>query len=338
MDDENWTDADPQPAGDDDVAPLLHLAGRRPRLPEEEVAPLRAQAREVFRRQARRTARRRRLGWTMGAGLAAAVLLLAAGLVFRRPAGPSSRQAVATFELRTGDVTVSGAGRPSDPRTLLPGMVVATGRKGRVALRLPTGASVRIDGGSTVRFDSARTLTLERGAVYTDSGSTSTPEERIEIATTFGSIRDVGTQFEVRLLSRALRVRVREGKVLVDQAGEIREAGAGAELVLHPDGSVQRAEVPVYGPGWDWVQRTGPALAIEGASLTDFLAWVSRETGLRWRLAEPHPDPAPELVILHGSIEGLTAEEALSVVLPGCGYRHRRVGGELWLERGPEPP
>jgi ferric-dicitrate binding protein FerR (iron transport regulator) len=333
MDDENRTDTDRQPAARDDVAPLFQIAGPRPRLPENEVAPLRAQAREVFRRQARRTVRRRRIGWAVGAGLAAAGLLLIAGPAVRRLSLPGASEPIATFEMRTGDVRVSGG--PSDSPTLLPGTVVTTGRGGRAALRLPAGASLRIDGGSTVRFDSTRTLTLERGAVYTDSGSPAKLAEGIEIATTFGSVRDVGTQFEVRLLpgAKALRVRVREGKVLVDQAGEIRQAGAGAELVLHADGSLRRADVPVYGPGWDWVQRIAPSLAIENASLADFLHWVSRETGLRWHLAEPDTDPGPEHVILHGSIEGLTVEEALAVVLPGCGYRHRRVGGELWLEK-----
>jgi hypothetical protein len=359
MDDRDWNENDPRPDGDighvgdigdigdagDDVAPLLHLAGRRPRLPEDEVAPLRAAAREVFRRQAERTARRRRLGWAAGAGLAAglaAVLLLVVGPVLRRAAAPGSSQPVATLEMRIGEVALSGvAGVPSGTRTLLAGAVVTTAENGRAAVRLPAGVSVRIDGSSSVRLDSAETLTLERGALYTDSGS-STPSQGIEVATAFGSVRDVGTQFEVRLLAGrggpsgpgagALRVRVREGKVLVDHAGTVHQALAGSELVVQANGSFQRAAVPVFGPGWDWVQRAAPALAIEGASLADFLAWVSRETGLRWRLAGPGAGRPPEEIVLHGSIEGLTAEEALAVVLPGCGYRHRRVGGELWLE------
>ncbi len=316
MDDENQTDADSR---------LLRLAGRRPRLPESEVAPLREEAREVFRRQARKAAGRRHLVWavTAAAGLAAVLLLVAGLLMFRRPGVP-----VAQIERRTGEVTVSGSG------ALLPGTVITTADSGRVALRLPAGASVRIDGNSSVRFDSGSTLTLERGALYADAGPPGAPHERIEIATSFGSVRDVGTQFEVRLLPEGLRVRVREGKVRVD-AERIREAGAGSELLVHADGSSESADVPIYGPGWDWVQRTAPPFTIENASLADFLNWVSRETGLRWRLAEPgnHPEQGPEQVILHGSIEGLTAEEALSVVLPGSGYRYRVAGGEIRLEK-----
>lgn len=303
---------------------LLRLAGRRPRLPESEVAPLREEAREVFRRQARKARVKRRLGWVaaLGSGLAAALLLLFLGPLLRRD--PNPPPPIAQLEMRTGEVTVSGSG------SFLPGTVVTTADGGRVAVRLPAGASVRIDGNSSVRFDSGRTLTLECGALYADVGASGKPHEGIEIATPFGSVRDVGTQFEVRLLPAGMRVRVREGKVRVD-AERIREAEAGSELLLHADGSSESTEVPVYGPGWDWVQRTAPPFIIENANLDQFLRWVSRETGLRYRLADPRDDP--ERVILHGSITGLTAEEALSVVLPGSGYRHRIVEGEIWLEK-----
>lgn len=315
MDDENRTDTDSR---------LLHLVGRRPRLPESEVAPLREEAREVFRRQARKAAGRRRLAWAAGgAGLAAAILLLVAGPFFR--GDPSARSPIAKIELRTGDVRFSGSG------ALLPGTVVTTAESGRIAVRLPAGASVRIDGNSSVRFDSGHALTLERGALYADVGPRGESHEGIEIGTAFGTVRDIGTQFEVRLLPEGgLRVRVREGKVRID-AGRLREAEAGSELLIHADGRSESADVPVYGQDWDWVQRTAPPFTIENASLADFLDWVSRETGLRWRLAEPGADP--EAVILHGSIAGLTAEEALSVVLPGSGYRHRIVGGEIQLEK-----
>ena len=324
MDEDARIGADPEAA--DDLAPLLHLAGRRPRLPEEAVAPIRAAAREVFRRQARRTAIRRRLGWTL-ASASAAVLLVVAGLTLHRPAVPGPGSPVATFEMRTGEVAVAGT---VDSGTLFAGATVTTGQGGHAAVRLPAGASVRIDAGSSVRFDSPRLVKLERGALYVDSGAA--PGGGIEVATDLGSVRDVGTRFEVRLLDGALRVRVREGMVLAGRAGEAHQARAGGELVLQADGRFSSAATPVYGADWDWVQHAGRAMAIEGATLADFLDWVSGETGLRWRLAEPQTARPPKDITLHGSIEGLTAEEALAVVLPGCGYRHRVDGDQLWLE------
>lgn len=312
---------------DDEITRLLRAAGPRPRLTEEEAAPVREAAREVFRRQARRAARRRRLTWTAAAGLAAA-LLLAVALAWRGlvPRGP-----VATLETRTGAVAVS---RTAGARDLLAGAVLTTEDSGGAALRLASGTSVRIDAGSSVRIDSTRRLTLERGAVYVDSGPAAAPDHGIEIATALGSIRDIGTQFEARLLEPStLRIRVREGQVLVDRNGESHQAHAGGELVLAEDGSFRRADIRVHGPDWDWIRRAAPAFEIEGASLADFLDWVSRETGLPWRLAGPRAGQPPEEITLHGSIEGLAVEDALAMVLPSCGYRHRRVGDRLLIER-----
>jgi ferric-dicitrate binding protein FerR (iron transport regulator) len=326
----NRSHASPEPSGQDDLASLLQLAGRRPNLPEARVAPIRAAAREAFRRQARRTASRRRLAWMAGAGLAAG-LLLVAGLTFLDPVRSGSRLPVATFEMRTGDVVVTGGG--PEAREVSAGSVITTGQGGRAALRLPAGASLRIDAGTSLRFDSPRALTLERGTVYVDSGASPQGGRGLEVVTALGSVRDVGTQFEARLLpADTLRVRVREGTILLARGGEVHQAGAGGELIVEAGGGLRRAAVPVSGPGWEWVQRTAPALAIEGVSLARFLDWVSRETGLRWRLAEPGAGQPPEEIILHGSIAGLTPEEALAVVLPGCGYRHRIEGESLWLE------
>ncbi|MES1241954.1 MAG: FecR family protein [Acidobacteriota bacterium] len=325
----------------DEIAALLDVAGRRPRLPEAEVAPIRAAAREAFRRQARRTARRRRLVWTAGGSLtaSAAALLLAIGLTLRPPAAPATGP-VATVEMTAGDVAVlDAAGRPAASPAVLPGAVLRTGESGRAAVRLPGGASVRIDAGSAVRLDSSRLVSLERGAVYVDAGPAAAPGQEIEIATSLGSVRHVGTQFETRLLPRsgaggpALRVRVREGTVLVEQAGETHQVRAGGELLLAAGSRPERAGISGHDPGWDWIQRTAPPFEIEGARLVDFLDWASRETGLPWRLADPRAGSRPEDVILHGSIEGLTAEEALAVVLPSSGYRLHPAGDEIVIER-----
>ena len=332
-------DEDPidPPEAEDEVAALLDFAGRRPLLPEAEAAPIRAAAREAFRRQARRTIRNRRLVWAASGSLAAA-LLVAIGLALRPPAaqeaGPVAT--IATVEMRLGDVTVFGA--PGQTQSISAGMVLQTGEGGRAAVRLPAGESLRIDAGSAVRFESSHLVTLEQGAVYVDADPALPHGPRIEIATPLGSVRHVGTQFEVRLLAgeepgtRALRVRVREGAVLVHRTEEIQEVRAGGEILLRKGAAPRRTKVSVYGPDWDWVQRAARPFEIEGARLTDFLDWASRETGLQWRLAAPRAGNLQE-VILHGSIEGLTAEEALSVVLPSSGYRARLAGGQLWIER-----
>ncbi len=333
----------PAPAGgpEKEVAALFRLAGRRPRLAEAEVAPIREAARAAWRRQVRAAAVRRRGVWS---GLAAAaVLLVIAGLALRRGEAPSAAAAIATLEVELGAVAVGGpAARGADAGTLLAGTVITTGERGGAAVRLAGGPSLRIDGGSTVRLDAPGAVTLEHGAVYVDSRrGAAGPPAPLEIATVLGAVRDLGTQFEVRLLAGpdpaaapadALRVRVREGTVRVRAGDAVHEARAGSELTLRADGTTRRAAASAHGPAWAWVQRTAPPLELDGASLATFLAWAGRETGLRWRFVGAHPHAAPEDIVLHGSIEGLTPEEALAVVLPGAGFRHRLVGDELWLE------
>lgn len=317
---------------DDEVESLFHLAGRRPRLADPEVAPIKAAARAAWRGHLRRTARRRAV-W-MGAAVAAG-LLLAVGLALREPASPRSPETLGMLEIESGDVLVTGSQGPR--QVLTAGSVITTGTSGRAALRLAGGPSVRIDVASVVRIESAGVVALDRGGAYVDSGPASTGTAAIEIATALGSVRHVGTQFEVRLLgdpaaAAALRVRVREGTVRVEHAGRTYEAHAGGELVLSSGGGERRAAAPVEGALWDWVQETAPPLDIEGTTLAVFLDWVSRETGLPWRFSDPALERAALGTVLHGSIAGLTPEEALSVVLPGCGLAPHRAEGALLLE------
>lgn len=319
---------------EDEVESLFHLAGRRPRLPEPVVAPIKAAARAAWLGHLRR-----RVGRRAGvAGLAvAAGLLLALGLALREPPRPRPLAPLGRLEIEAGEVEVSGS--QGERQVLTAGSVITTGAGGRAALRLAGGPSVRIDVESVVRIESAGVVALERGGAYVDSGPTSSGAAALEIATPLGMVRHLGTQFEVRLLGEPglddpveLRVRVREGTVLVERGGKTHEARAGGELLLRADGAARRTAAPVGGEIWDWVQQTAPPLDIEGTTLAVFLDWVSRETGLPWRFADPALKQTAAGIVLHGSIAGLTPEEALSVVLPGCGLKPHRVEGALLLE------
>lgn len=274
----------------------------------------------------------------VAAGLAACGILVV-GLL-SRDNGPRSVRVpvpppVAALLVRAGDVTVTGPGTH-----LQAGSAVATGKSGRAALRLVGGASLRVDVSSRIRLESATLVALEQGAIYVDSDPR-LPSVPVAIDTPLATVRHVGTQFEVRLLedasarapsSLALRVTVREGVVEVGHGSRGHEARAGAELTLRADGSIERDTAAVQGPTWEWTQHAAPAFEIEGETLATFLDWVSRETGLRWRYAEPGLQRIARETILHGSVAGLTPEEALSVVLAGSGMRHRRSEQALLLE------
>jgi len=185
----------PRAADDDgEVEAFFRLAGRRPRLPEREVAPAREVVRAAWRGQVRRTTRVRLVG--LAAALAAGALLVTGSLWLglERPAARS----VAALALESGEVTLSGPdGRP---QALAPGTVIATGSGARAAVRLASGPSVRIDEGSLVRLESAEVVALDRGALYVDSGA-APGSAALEVATPLGTVRHLGTQFETRLLT-----------------------------------------------------------------------------------------------------------------------------------------
>ena len=69
--------------------------------------------------------------------------------------------------------------------------------------------------------------------------------------------------------------------------------------------------------------------ALEGATVPAFLNWVSREQGWRWEYASPAARRLAERAVLHGSIDGLTPEDALLAVLPASGLTASRQGDRL---------
>jgi ferric-dicitrate binding protein FerR (iron transport regulator) len=301
--------------GEEAMAALLRLAGDR----DAPAPERRERVREVVEarwREAVRGRRLRRRGTGVGLGLAIAATLLVA--LWPRTADRGPARSLATLELAVGPVTVAGV--PVRPGLgLSAGEVIRTGQAGGAALRLSGGTGIRIDSDSEVGLVSAGVVTLEAGAVYVDSGRSGGGGVRVR--TPLGDIRDVGTQFEVRLASGTLEVNVREGRVQLRLPGRSEQASVGESLTLTREGRLERAERPSHGPGWDWVVSLATPFGIEGRSLDDFLAWVARESGRRVRFQGV--DAQARRQVLHGSLEGLGPIPALEVVLPTCGLAWR---------------
>ena len=67
---------------------------------------------------------------------------------------------------------------------------------------------------------SSERLVLIVGTMYFDSGAATgaaTGAGTLEVVTSHGLVREIGTQFEVMSTSAALRVRVREGSVEIER-------------------------------------------------------------------------------------------------------------------------
>lgn len=99
--------------------------------------------------------------------------------------------------------------------------------------------------------------------------------------------------------------------------------------MLSRSGPPVRATIPTSGPDWQWVTDLAEPFQLEGARVPAFLHWVSREQGWRWQPEDPRMLDRLEQIVLHGSIDALTPEEALSAVLPTCGLTFRLEGERL---------
>jgi ferric-dicitrate binding protein FerR (iron transport regulator) len=151
-----------------------------------------------------------------------------------------------------------------------------------------------------------------------------------------GAVRDIGTRFEVRLIDAGVRIRVRAGRVELTRGATVNPVAAGTETIVTTTG-VAVAQIPPYGPEWAWVATLAPSFAIEGHSLRAFLEHVAAEEGWTLRYANPAVAEAADRIVLHGSVDGLRAEDALDVALATSGLQYRLSGGELLVSRPSQP-
>src|SRR6202165_2392245 len=280
-DEEGMRNGDPEAAREAySVAALLRLAGRRPAVPPERAARAKTSLRDVWRETLRARSLRRRLQFLAAAAALAAGSWLAPWRG-RTPATPGSP--IATVAAVSGSVgPVAGSSVPIAPGAVLrPSAEIETGRESRVALRLAGGQSVRLDFATRLRLVSASSLVLEKGAVYVDSGASTAAGIRpgIEVGTPVGVARGAGTAFEMRLVGRNLRLRVREGRVVLDPGRGPLEALSGTQIDVDARGVSRRAGLRPGGPEWNWVLRIAPPYSIDGRPLGEVLAWVARGAG-----------------------------------------------------------
>jgi ferric-dicitrate binding protein FerR (iron transport regulator) len=181
------------------------------------------------------------------------------------------------------------------------------------SVTLVGGGLMRLKAGARISTTSAQELELESGTVYIDIDPAH-PHGTLSVRTPYGLVQHLGTQFEMTLLAAALRVRVREGAVRVIRS-DLATASAGQEILLGATGIVQRRIIATDGPEWDWVQEPPSAFVAEGQPVLALVLWTGRETGRRLEFADDRTRQIAERTILHGSILGLSPNEALRAML-----------------------
>lgn len=304
---------------DHDIENVLKSAGAREKPPAAVERAVREGLRAEWRTMVseRRGANRGRIGMALAAGLAVAAV--ATWLALPRPddsAEPVGRVAIAAKGLRVDTGFFTGWKPAVSGQSLVAGDRVKSDATGSGALALPGGATARLDRRTRVTLASADKLILERGGLYIDGGPGPAAATELAVKTASGTVRHVGTQYEVRLIGSGVRLRVREGRVeWKSKAGPVAEGRGGEQLTIARDGSVAREATPLYGESWAWIDAATPGIELDGLRLVDFLDWAARELGREVRFDRPETEREAASIILHGSVSGLTAEQALAAVL-----------------------
>jgi FecR protein len=315
--------SDPLHGRHDPLAQLIREAGRREAPPTQAYERALAAATEVWRKKVRR--RRGRVAGAIAAG--AAALTVSALVLLNNVDAPSPvREPIAQVARVIGDVRVRSSGAEEwrsvheEHSALQSGDLLRTGPASAIALHIGE-MSVRVAGGAQVVFESRSLLRLEDGKVYIDTGSGGI-EDQVLVVTKAGSVADIGTQFEVLYQDRRYRVRVREGRVLLQHGDQRQRGSAGDEISIGRNGAVSVASIAADGPEWQWVQSLASAPEIDDQPLAILLAWVARETGRAVRYATPAIERKVTTTILHGSIRNLEPLDALAVMLATTDLEH----------------
>lgn len=309
------------------VGTLIRAAGRREDPPEEAYRRVHAAATAAFREK---TARRRERTFVLWAG-AAAVLVLAVALMFQwTPPGTERAElarierAIGAVERATGD-DWQPAGESRAPLTR--GAKLRTLAGASAGLVLVGGESLRLAPGTEIMLDEPDAMYLNGGTIYLDHhGSVGTG---LRIATPAGNVRNLGTQFELKVGDGALRLRVREGRVEVERAGQRVTGDAGEQLDIDAFGSVLRSQIAPDAAAWHWAEALAPAPDIDGRPAMELLAWVARETGRTLEFLDAAARERAERVVLHGNIRHLAPLDALDVMLATTDLEYALNGGRI---------
>ena len=315
---------------------MLQYAGRRESVDTQRMDRVEQQLWNQWRQliQKRRVATRRRQAKAVSFGVALAASLVIAVIYLPRAVAPS--RVVALVANVVGSVENGARGQPMTSLTagseIFDGSVLETDNGAGMALNLTSGHSLRIAASSRLRIE-ADTIILDRGKIYLDSGPDGSTQP-ITVHTTLATVSELGTQYQVQLTADGLELSVREGRVKLLRAMDTTMARSGEALRLGRDGSLNREAIQGFGAHWIWAARLGPAIDINGHTLAEFLDWLARENGWRISYASATLHHEARITEISGSIENLSAREALDLVMSTGPWTYSIANGVVMIAAG----
>jgi len=318
----------------DQVEHALRAALRVEPLNPDAMARIRAATAKEWQQTSGSGSRASRLALWGSVAAAAALLAFLVVWYIAPPADSTNFGLIARLDVGTTDVRFQFVRQ----RALQVGDPVRTGDKltahGPVLISLSGGGSLRIAADTVLEITGEAQARLRHGQLYVDLPPGSSSKHPFQILTREGTIEHVGTGFEVLENERIVRLRVREGRVLLLRDTEHIVADAGTELTAQPGSQVSRREIDTYGRDWLWVAALAPDYEIEGRPLLGFLEWASRELGRPLKFTDSRARAVAEHTILHGSVRGREPLDALSSVLATTSLTYEIRGDTIWIQSG----
>ncbi len=301
----------------DAVRALIRMAGQREDPPAGAYDRVWPAAEATWLTCLRRRRTRRAAGWLAAAAVVVAGITAVIGL---RPTVQAVAE-VARLDRTVGSLEIHGAGGgtwlPVDiglSDGLIPGTRLRTGVDGRAGLLLSGEISIRLAESSEIELAGERRVRLVRGIVYVDTGPGGRGGQ-VQVITEGGTLQDFGTQFEVSYDDSGLRLRVREGQVVMAREAQRLVAHAEQQIAVNGQGRISRDVLSRSDPAWHWVESVAPSATTDGQPVTVLFQWVSRETGRELRYADRAIEQEAAATILHGQLSGLAPLETLDVML-----------------------
>ena len=328
------------PQDENNLERLLRAAGKREVPPADVTEEMRrALHAEWAGMLSERRAKRRR--WVTLAAAASVAAVAAVTWSAREQLAGSSRP-FGRVERLTGDARIDrGWLRSASPVTN--GMAVhaddevATGLSGGVALALEDGTRVRLDAATQVEITDSSEIQVLKGTVYVDASRHATsPVPVLNIQTPLGSVRHLGTQYQVRVSTGTVQVSVREGRVrLTGLDGIARTAGSGEGLTLDSAGTLGRFSIAPTAADWQWAAALAVPFPIDNRPVAEFLTWAARELGRELQYDGEKSAAEARRTLMRGSISDLTPDAALAAVLATTNLRSTDDGARLLITIDP---
>lgn len=300
------------------IEAILTRVGPRPSPSPDAESAVKAEVYQAWQ-QSVSAQRQQHRQWSYMAAAASVMLTIAA--TFMVPWGPESEPGAALLVQRVNQLEYSPAGTDSwetapESAHFDSGDRLRLSEDSYAALTMNNGTQLRLDQSTELRFVSEDSVFLSRGALYADAAGEST----LRVITAGGTAQDIGTRFEVRVGENGWQVQVREGRVVIDdERAGTAFADAGERLIAVDDNFVKEAVSPTD-ESWAWAQAAIRPIAIEGALLEDYLHWWTRESGVVVNFNSAIDQAIAGQTRLHGSLDGLSLEDGLRVVLSSSGY------------------